>query len=335
MNIWRLPLDPATAKPSGEPQPVTAGVAASAHYPSLSKDGRRLAFSVSTESGNIARIRFNAAEGRVVGEPEALTRGTNAYAAPDVSPNGELVTFCTCFIRPGVDENIYVARADGSELLALTSDEGHSNRLPRWTADGKRILFYSNRSGDWEIWSIAPDGSGLKRVTDTPGKVTLFTVPEPSGTRVIAWINMGGLIEIDLAKPFNEQTLKTIAPYPEPEQQFLPAAWSPRADILAGWVDAHGESAGVYTYDLASEQYRKIVDNGRAPRWLGDGKRLVYTSEKGRGLWLVDVTAPQPQDLLHLHPDDISAHISVSRDERWIYFTRVTEDGDVWLAELD
>lgn len=39
--------------------------------------------------------------------------------------------------------------------------------------------------------------------------------------------------------------------------------------------------------------------------------------------------------LLSLRRDGILGHISVSRDECRIYFTRVAEDGGVWLAELD
>ena len=43
MNIWRVPIDESSGKPTGAPEPVTAGVS-TADEPSLSNDGHRLLF---------------------------------------------------------------------------------------------------------------------------------------------------------------------------------------------------------------------------------------------------------------------------------------------------
>ena len=36
----------------------------------------------------------------------------------------------------------------------------------RWSPDGKRILFWSWRTGNPEIFLVKPDGSGLTQLTD-------------------------------------------------------------------------------------------------------------------------------------------------------------------------
>jgi Tol biopolymer transport system component len=39
----------------------------------------------------------------------------------------------------------------------------------RWSPDGALIAFTSDRDGDYDIFTIRPDGSALTRLTNTPG----------------------------------------------------------------------------------------------------------------------------------------------------------------------
>ena len=54
------------------------------------------------------------------------------------------------------------------QLLAIGSSL--SGDTPRWMADGS-ILFVSSLSGEPDIWTIRPDGSGLRRLTSGMGGV--------------------------------------------------------------------------------------------------------------------------------------------------------------------
>jgi hypothetical protein len=87
----------------------------------------------------------------------------------------------------------------------------------------------------------------------------------------------------------------------------------------------------VTTYSLQTRQYDEIAA-GRGPRWL-DGKRIVYNDIPG--LRIVDVHTKDSKLLLSVAPDRIGRYFGLSPDNRWIYFSLVTEDGDVWLAELE
>jgi TolB protein len=57
--------------------------------------------------------------------------------------------------------------ADGSNPLRLTSDVDEDSE-PAWLGDGSRIVFFSTRSGNEDIWSMDPDGSDLLNLTDDP-----------------------------------------------------------------------------------------------------------------------------------------------------------------------
>jgi Tol biopolymer transport system component len=54
------------------------------------------------------------------------------------------------------------------------TDDSFSDRLPRWSPDGKRILYYSNASGRYELWAINPDGSGRRQISFNNGRQPNF-----------------------------------------------------------------------------------------------------------------------------------------------------------------
>src|SRR5688572_8220220 len=80
-----------------------------------------------------------------------LIRG--AYA-PSWSPDGRSIAFVS---RRSGDEEIYVARADGSRALRLTLLPG-PDLSPAWSPDGKQLTW--GRAG--EIWTMSVYGSGKR-----------------------------------------------------------------------------------------------------------------------------------------------------------------------------
>ena len=43
--------------------------------------------------------------------------------------------------------------------------ETYKNYIASWSSDSKQILFYSDRNGNWDIFSIHPDGKALQQIT--------------------------------------------------------------------------------------------------------------------------------------------------------------------------
>ena len=61
---------------------------------------------------------------------------------------------------------IYTMNADGSDRVALTRNPAEDME-PRWSPEGLRIVFVSNRTGSDEIYTMYADGTGVKQLTFT------------------------------------------------------------------------------------------------------------------------------------------------------------------------
>ena len=55
--------------------------------------------------------------------------------------------------------------ADGSNVERLTYSGDGSNTGPKWSADGRKIAFTSDRDGNSEIYVMNADGSNVERLT--------------------------------------------------------------------------------------------------------------------------------------------------------------------------
>jgi WD40-like Beta Propeller Repeat/Divergent InlB B-repeat domain len=84
-----------------------------------------------------------------------IIRGGDARAAFP-GQNGKLAYFSA--------REIWIANADGSGATQLTASPG-LDRSPRWSPDGTKISFASERNGSSEIFVMNADGSGQRRLT--------------------------------------------------------------------------------------------------------------------------------------------------------------------------
>lgn len=83
---------------------------------------------------------------------------TYGYSA---SPDGNLISYHENY-------QVYIARADGSEKRHINT--GHPFDFgPRWSPDGKWLLFVSGEHYDCHPHIVRPDGTGLKKLADRAG----------------------------------------------------------------------------------------------------------------------------------------------------------------------
>src|SRR5262249_38849565 len=222
-------------------------------------------------TANIQKASFDPVKETTVSQPQPITQGSRQAVSPDLSPDGEWLVF----YEAGKQEDLFLVKADGTGLRQLTNDI-YKDRYPRWSPDGKRIAFHSNRAGKHDIWVINPDGSGLERLTYAPGPAVYFPVWSPDGKRLAYSIQDANPFPIDITKPWKEQSPKPVVVEPELGPRFNVRSWSPDGRKLAGGLQkADFTSRGLGIYFPDSEKLEKLSDFGWDPVWLGDSRRLL------------------------------------------------------------
>jgi len=325
MNLWRVAIEEKTGKVLGSAEAITTPSPYVAHL-SFSSDGRHLAYSNLVRSGNLQRVGFDPVRETVVGQPGWVTKSSRVAFVPDVSSDGEWLTFDT---QTDKQEDIFVVRRDGSGLRQLT-DDSYKDRAPRWSPDGRRIVFFSDRTRNWEIWMINADGSGLQQVTYTGG-TAINPIWSPDGTRLIYRILGSSPSIIEVGKSWQEQTPQALPSMSDRENRFFVWSWSPDGRKLA---EHQGRgNAGIIVYSFDSQQYEKLTDFGSFPVWLSDSRRLLFQDQSK--LYLIDSQSKKSHEVLSVAPHEFGNGVTLPRDDRMIYFSLLTTEADIWLMTLE
>jgi len=215
-------------------------------------------------------------------EQTRLTFDPRTNQQPDISPNGKQIVYCGNPItaaNPEGDLEIMIMDADGNNLRQLTfNGVGINDCWPRWSPNGKQIAFHSNVNGNFEIYLIAADGTGLTRVTEYPG-VDQFPEWSPNGKQ-LAIARDGDIYLIDI----DGTALVQLTDHAALDQM---ASWSPNGKRIAFMSGRDGycsvyvmDSDGGYLTNLTPKP-DGIPNNqfcSRAPAWSRDGQQIYFSS---------------------------------------------------------
>lgn len=133
---------------------------------------------------------------------EPVIDQTGIQDFPDLSPDGTRLAYTSWLTvmpyRGGVSVvqqlwTLDLVRGRAGQLVLSNASDIH----PRWSPDGSRLAFSSNRSGRYEIWVVAANGSDPRQVTDGPGDKT-WPVWSPDGSQCLFTHVQGGRTGLSL-----------------------------------------------------------------------------------------------------------------------------------------
>ncbi len=316
-GLWKVQVDGASGRPLGDPRRVSDAVFAAPFYlASGAGEGSPLVLISLNTNGRLHRLTLDS-HLRVTGIA-ALPERFMAAGSPQVSPDGRWLAYTALTSQ----EDLAIDRSDGSEPRLLTQD-GFRDRAPRWSPDGSRIAFQSDRSGNTEIWSLRPDGSDPERLTTTDGNATL-PVWSPQGSR-LAYTVAGRGAFLSRAIPGAGENAPEALPAPPDGGPFEPSSWSPDGLQLAG--SAHG----VALYSLGERRYRRLTHRGTRPLWL-DNRRLLFTDE--REIRLLDTRTGDSRVLFSSAPGGLSTPLGPAPGARALFVSLTASSEEGWRIDL-
>ncbi|MBW7905588.1 MAG: hypothetical protein LC135_03760 [Phycisphaerae bacterium] len=222
---------------------------------------------------------------------------------PHIDAAGQFVVFAST--RNSERPDIFMKGVDGYAITQLSSDPADDIQ-PRFSPDGTRIAFASNRSGNWDVWVIGRDGTELTQLTrDQADEVAPCWSPDGQRIAFCTWgrrSQQWEIWEIGLSEPGVRRFL-AFGMFPD---------WSPDGRFIAFQRARQRDSRwfSIWTIELVGGEVRhptEVVYSDEAacvaPHWSPDGKRLVYCAitggREGSGagttadLWAVETISGQ------------------------------------------
>lgn len=217
--------------------------------PTWSPDGSQLAVAGISRSGtwDLYTIR------RAGGEITRLTSDVYADGAPDWSPDGRTIAFTSDRSPFGVpvggqtSSNIFLLDLASGDITYLTYGRW-KDLAPRWSPDGSRVLFSSDRGGAFDLYVVDVSGEapGMpEQVTQiSTGILSAEWWPDGSSIVFTAFDGQAQIFRMDLdagmpPEPRDDDAARDRAPRVVTAE--LPAAELPAAER----ADADGEAATV------------------------------------------------------------------------------------------
>ncbi|HKA21490.1 MAG TPA: protein kinase, partial [Blastocatellia bacterium] len=179
----------------------------------------------------------------------------------------------------------------GITLTPLTTDPGYEGE-PTFSADGQRIAYVSDRTGDFEIF--------LKQISGGPD------------------INLTENKADDVQPAFS----------PDGKQIAFVSTRASSSNLLYPGVDYSLLGGDIWVMSALGGSPRRIAESGNFPSWSPDGTAIIYTNSTSwfrHKMYRVSAQGGEPQEIPITFKSDESPapfwlHASYSADERWIAF---------------
>ncbi len=165
----------------------------------------------------------------------------------------------------------------GQTEKILTNDPSE-DRYASYSPDGTKILFESNRNGNWDIFLMDADGENQKPVTSDTSQNRRPSW-HPSGKKILFESNRNG---VNRLYELNVKNLKAVEIAIEGfDGTPIFARYSPDGNLIAFSASVGESEPNLYLVDSSGKNLRQVTSyNFRSlyPDWSPDGKRLVFFS---------------------------------------------------------
>lgn len=249
------------------------------HFPSAGPDDI-----VFEAGGNLYLYNFSA---KKMTEVKVSLVSDKASLKPKLEKVDKLIQHAA--LSPDGNRVVMEARGDIFSLPAekgfvkdLTSSSGTAERYPAWSPDGKSIAYWSDQSGEYELYTTPYDENKPRKLTSYGAgfRYNLFWSPD---SKKIAFIDKamkikivdaesGNTIEVDHALHFLHSALENFA-----------CSWSPDGRYLTYSRDLDNQHNAVFIFDYKNKKLHQITSgfySAADPVFESEGKYLYLRTSQ-------------------------------------------------------
>ncbi|MGI8784391.1 MAG: protein kinase domain-containing protein [Acidobacteriota bacterium] len=224
--LWKLPAS------GGAPEALPYE-SESATGPTVARNGNRLAFEKSESDSNIWLLPGPASGLPLALPGKRLIASTRFDGEMKFSLDGKKIVFTS---EQSGTNDLWVADADGSNQVQITTFPGMRVGSPRWSPDGTRIVFDAYANGNSDIYVVGAEGGKIRPLTAEPSN-DIRPSWSPDGKWIYFGSNRSGRYEVWKAPAGGGSAVQVTHDagfecYSSPDGRFL---FYTKRDVLGLW----------------------------------------------------------------------------------------------------
>jgi len=251
---------------------------------------------------------------------------------PSFSPDGKKVLFVRDH-QLDLSNEIRSVSATGGDWTHIFSEPGRIASPPRWSFDGKSVIFSSNRTGHPALWRVALDARDSAVQISEAGSPAWDPAVSRLGYRLAyeRLLRSLSIWQMNLTDSHDQHPYLIVSSTSDTDQGPGPQ-FSPDGQKLAYMSDRSGTmEIWISNRDGSNPFQLTAVGGAGTPRWSPDSQTIVFdiTTPNGSKIVSMNLHGGAPQMLT---PDAFhNVCPSWSRDGKWIYFaSQHSGDFQVW-----
>jgi Tol biopolymer transport system component/DNA-binding winged helix-turn-helix (wHTH) protein len=288
--------------------------------PQWSPDGRKILF-MTGRNRNFDVYEMNADGTR---QRNLTADNDKSDGAPAWSIDGHNIAFVR---RIEGKDQVFVMDSAGGNLKQVTHNAATSSS-PRWSPDGSKLIFHTDRDGNLEIYITSVDGE-LAQLTDDAAD-DLSPDWSPDGNTIAFSSNRNGKQHIYVMNA-DGSALTQITNSPAEDTE---PAWAPDGKRIA-FTSLRDGNKDVYVIEADGSNLRRLTDDpgvDSAPRWSVDGQIVFSSNRDGQSdIYVMDHAG---QNVRRLTTIGAAGHAAWAPDGRRVAFVSRSREiigGAYWL----
>ncbi len=196
--------------------------------------------------------------------------------AASASPGGKRIVF------EARGELFNVPVKEGYKIN-LTQSSGNFDHTPSWSPDGKTIAYWSDKSGEYEIWLQDTQNNNCKQLTNR-GKGFGYELYWSPDSKKIAFIDETNTIyTIDIASGITIKVDNYQWNISHWGRYYYPISWSPDSKWLTYSIGLDNANGAIFIYNIETKIKHQVTSgffDDKYPVFSSDGKYLFYLTNR-------------------------------------------------------
>jgi len=213
----------------------------------------------------------------------------------------------------------------------MTQSSGAFDRQPAWSPDGSQVAYWSDRSGEYEIWLQEMSGNTEPRQLTERGSGFGYTLHWSPDSKKIAFIDETNTIyAVNAESGETEEVGNTNWNVGHNGRYGYPISWSPDSRWIAYTRGGENAHSAVHIYDTENDLSRQATSgfyDDFGPVFSKDGNYLFYLTDRE-----FDASYSSLDDATWIYPNAAKvAAVSLTKDTEWLLHPKndeVESDGE-------